>query len=145
MSGFYSRINNFLTFLNSLITRNKYLFTTSVHRKPSLTGLRTSSIICSSFNYEIKSIKLLINRGYNASSSFECFHNWLDFFYNYFNRNGYSLNLVDLVIKRFSCIKYDDHPTVVSDENDQHFFLALLWISILAAYVGNYFNLHQLY
>ena len=49
-------------------------------------------------------------------SSFEFFHNKFKILKQLFSGDGCSLNNIDSIIKKFLCKKYDDPPTVVSEE-----------------------------
>ena len=95
-----SEINNALPFLDVKITKENNKFTTSVFRKPTLTGL---SCNFSSFTllYKINLIKTLLFRCFNICSNYVLINTKFNFIKDFLLKNGYKCNIIERYIKVF--------------------------------------------
>ena len=95
-----------LNFLDAKLTRDNNTFTTSVFRKPTFTGLGLNFFSLTPLTFKLNSIRTLLDRAYNLSSSFALFHTEVEYLKTYFLNNLYPLYLVDRTISKFLNTKY---------------------------------------
>ena len=93
--------NNSLPFLDLRIFRQNNKLVTTVYRKPTFSGLGTSFFSNIPFLYKLNSIRTLIHRAYNLSSTYQSFTNELDFIRNFFSNNGFPDNIFHDVCNKF--------------------------------------------
>ena len=113
--------NNKLPFLDCTVTRADNNFCTSVFRKGTFTGLGTSFFSFCTFRFKINSIKTLLHRAFNVSSSFANLHIEFSFLKSFFYNNGFPSQLIESCIHKFLSSKYDRNPTVSSAPKRQLF------------------------
>ena len=90
-----------LSFLDVQVTRNANKVTTSVFRKPMFTGLGLNYLSFVPRLFKINAIKTLLYRCYSHSSSWTIFHDEIKFLTNFFQKNGYPLNLIQNCTSKF--------------------------------------------
>ena len=90
---------NSISFLDIKITRDNNKFMTSVHRKPTFSGVFTNfgSFIPKSYKYNL--LLTLLHMAFKLCSNFERFHQEIDKLKNIFENNGYSKSLLISVSK----------------------------------------------
>ena len=93
--------NGHLSFLDCNIARDNNRFVTSVYRKDTFTGLGLSFFSHCPNIFKINSIKTLLVRAYNISSTFAALNKELIFLRKYFCTNGYPEHLVYRQIQSF--------------------------------------------
>ena len=98
---FETENNNSISFLDINIVKQPNHFETSVYRKNTFTGLGTSFLSHTSFEYKICCIKTLIYRAYHISSTFINFHKEIDFLRNFFSINKFPTNLFNKHLRIF--------------------------------------------
>ena len=96
-----SESNNSLSFLDVKITKQNNKFVTSLFRKATFTGLGTHFLSYCPQIYKINTIKTLVFRAFNISSTYFNFHLEISFLKNYFVTNGYPSNLFYNVLYKF--------------------------------------------
>ncbi len=87
-----------LPFLDVLVQRTGSLFTTSIYRKPTFTGLGMKFNSFLPINYKRNIIGTLVYRAYKISSNFIKLHQDISFLRNFFINNGFPLNFIDTYI-----------------------------------------------
>ena len=105
-----------IPFLDILIQKKDGRFDFSMFRKPTFTGLGLNFLSECFHQYKINSIKTLIYRAYNLSSSYFNFHNEILFLKQYFNNNGFNSDLFYNIVNRFLSSVYVDKPKVEGPE-----------------------------
>ena len=96
-----------IAFLDVSITHFNNCFHTAVRRKPTFSGQGLSFFSNCTFRFKVNSIKTLLHRAFNISSSYLSFHDELLSLKNYFHDNGYPKTLIDNIINKFLNAKYD--------------------------------------
>ena len=114
--------NDTLNFLDVKLQRNGIKFSSSVHRKPTFTGLGTSffSFCCNRFKINV--IQTLLNRAYNICSSALSFQQEITFLKNFFFNNGYPKTLVENQTENFMSKKLDFMPAVTTVNRKPFFY-----------------------
>ena len=92
---------NSISFLDIKITRDNNKFMTSVHLKPTFSGVFTNfgSFITKSYKYNL--LFTLLHRAFKLCSNFERFHQEIDKLKTIFENNGYPKSFVDFCIKKY--------------------------------------------
>ena len=90
-----------LSFLDILIKRENNVFTTSIYRKKTFTGLGSHFLSEEPFIFKINTIKTLIYRAYHLSSNYFYFHKEIDFLKTFFHNNGFPQKLFLSTINKF--------------------------------------------
>ena len=111
-----------LPFLDILISRDNISFVSSVYRKQTFTGLGTSFFSFCEFRFKFNSIFTLLHRAYSIASSYQLFHDEVQYLISYFFNNGYPKHLILSCIKKFLCKKYDNSPDATTDNCAKLFF-----------------------
>ena len=93
--------NNCLPFLDCLLSKSDICLSTSVYRKPTFTGLGLNFFSFIPKMYKINSIRTLLQRAYNATSSFENFHSEIEYLRDYFLCNKYPLHVFENTVWDF--------------------------------------------
>lgn len=93
--------DNKLSFLDVLISRDKDMFSTSVYRKPTFSGVFTNFLSFIPKSYKFSLIHTLLFRCYSLSSDFSKFHLEVENLKKILFKNGYSDSIVNFCIKRF--------------------------------------------
>ena len=101
--------DNKLSFLDVLVTRSDNNFITSVYRKPTFTGLGMSFFSFCSFNFKLNSVKTLLHRAYNISSTYFNFDTEIKFLLDFFISNGFTSGLIYYLTKQFLNRKYSNN------------------------------------
>ena len=94
-------MNNSLSFLDVKIIRENNKFTTSVYRKPAVSGVFTNFESFLPYSYKCALIFSLLYRAFNLYSNFELFHKEIENLKNIFRKNGYPVNFPDFCIKKY--------------------------------------------
>lgn len=102
--------NNCLPFLDVLITRSEYNFSTSVFRKQAYTVQGSNFYSSCFYNFKVNSISTLLHRAFTVSSDWLNFHKEVEFLRKYFSSNCYPGNLFDKYLKKFLNNKI--HPII---------------------------------
>lgn len=90
-----------LSFLDVLVSRVGSNFTTSVFRKPTYTSQSTNFYSFISDTYKHNTCYILIHRAYKICSNFTLFHNELLFLLDFFVNNGYGVDYIFSLIKKY--------------------------------------------
>jgi hypothetical protein len=98
--------NNRISFLDVCVTRHNHSFLTSVHRKPTFTGLGLSFFSFCTKRFKINCIKTLLHRAYNICSNYSLLHKEFQFLRNFFICNGFLPNLFDSQLGKFLDTKF---------------------------------------
>ena len=85
--------NNTLPFLDVLVSRSNYNFTTSVFRKRTYTGLGSNFYSSCYTNFKVNSIATLLHRAFSISCDWPRFHNEVEFLRGYFRDNCFPIHL----------------------------------------------------
>ena len=97
--------NNILPFLDVNITKcynnNNCSFSTSVYRKPTITGLESSYFRYVPLLYKINTVKTFIHRVYHLSSNYILFSQETKIIQYYFINNGFPIKLIEHTLARF--------------------------------------------
>ena len=119
-------VNNSISFLDASIKRVDNKFDISVHRKPTFSGLGTSFFSFCSIRFKINSIHSLLHRAYNISSDYLNLHNEFQFLISFFNKNGFSINLIRNNISKFLKSKYicNNNTNTNNDHNLQQLYFS---------------------
>ena len=88
-----------LPFLDINVTRGD-IFSTSIYRKPTFTGLLSKFSSFCPLKYKENLISTLVFRGYKLNSTFESFHKEIEFLKNILKLNGYPLAFIEKLIKK---------------------------------------------
>ena len=118
-----------LPFLHALISRDNYIFLiSSLYRKPTFTGLGTCFFfffsVCE-FRFNINIIFSLLHRASCISSSYQLFHDEVQYFISYFFNTGYPKHLILSCVKNLLCKKCDNNnysPDATTDNCTKLFF-----------------------
>ena len=90
-----------LAFLDVLISKNHQNLCTSVYRKMTSIGLCTNFVSFTPYSYKIGSVKTLIHRSYEISSSWTSFNEEISNVKPYLIKNMYPSYLIDKQVKAF--------------------------------------------
>ena len=121
-----------IPFLDMMVERSNGKLDFSVFRKPTFTGLGINFLSECYHQYKINSIRTLIYRAYNLSSSFLSFHNEIELLRKYFNNNGFSSDLFYRVTKKFLNSVYEEKPKTMGPEKKT--------IYVRFPFLSDYFN-----
>ena len=108
-----------LPFLDLHIDNSNQLFSSSVYRKPTFTGLATSFYSYCPIMFKINAIKTLLHRAYSVSSGYLNFTHEIAFLRLFFRNNGYPLFLFDNIVSKFLNSKYYSSPPVATASKQQ--------------------------
>ena len=95
-----------IPFLDMMIAKKDGKLDFSVYRKPTFTGLGVNFLSECYTKYKINSIKTLVYRAYNLSSSFLNFHLEIEVLRNYFKENGFNANIFYRIVNSFLSSRY---------------------------------------
>ena len=98
--------NRTLAFLDCKVQRSNNVFQVAVYRKSTFTGLGMSFFSYCTSRFKINCIKTLLARAYNICSSFDLFHNEINFLKTYFSNNGFPSCLFFSHVRKFLDSKY---------------------------------------
>ena len=101
-----------LPFLDVFVRRTENMFTTSIFRKRTFTGLGTNFFSNLTLKYKTASIHTLINRAYKICSSYKLFHEEVIFLKTYFAQNCYPARLFNSILKKFLNRQYESTTIV---------------------------------
>ena len=96
-----NEINGKLPFLDLLLTKMNDSLLISLYRKPTFSGLGISFFSYCSYKFKINSIKTLIHRAYNLTSTYSLFHDEVNFLKQYFINNGFTSHIFHKYVNRF--------------------------------------------
>ncbi|KAG1698807.1 hypothetical protein GQR58_005637 [Nymphon striatum] len=102
-------------------------FQTSIHRKPTFTGLGLSFFsFCPKF-FKINAIKTLIYRAYHLCSDYTSLNSEFNFLHIFFSQNGFPSHLVHKNINHFLSKIYNSNPINLSSTStsDKTLFISL--------------------
>ena len=95
-----TEVSGKISFLDCLISREDNVFTTSVYRKPTFSGLGMSFFSYCSPKFKINFLQTLLFRGYNISSNYFKMHIEFEFLKDFFIKNGFPIGLINREIKK---------------------------------------------
>ena len=98
--------NNSLSFLDVFIKKQGNDFLTSVHRKPTFSGLGLSYFSFCTKKFKSNSILTLLNRAFNICSNYKLFHDEFQFLIFFFLNNGFPVQFIESKINKFLHSKY---------------------------------------
>ena len=104
--------NNHISFLDVNLERRDDKIYTSVFRKSTFSGQGMSFFSECSERFKLNSIKTLVHRAYEISSSYVLMHSEFSFLKKFFGENGLPTYLIDNAIKRLLDSKFDKKPEV---------------------------------
>ena len=118
--------NGTLSFLDVKLERQGSNILSSVHRKPTYTGLGSSFFSFSAYKFKTNVIQTLLYRAYNICSNHVLFlfQKEVTFLKNYFFQNGYPKTLFENLTDKFLSKKLDPAPTIMT-VNPKPFFYKL--------------------
>ena len=90
-----------LSFLDTVITLQSGSFSCGIFRKNTFTGLGSSFYSNIYHNFKLNSIRTLIHRAFNLTSSFFLFHKEVDFLRTFFSNNGFPSDIFDSTLNKF--------------------------------------------
>lgn len=90
-----------LAFLDLMVRRNGDNIDIGIYRKPTFSGLGTSFFSFSPLKYKINTIKTLLFRAYNLTSSFITFDKEISFLRGFFVKNGFTKSVFDKQVNVF--------------------------------------------
>ena len=93
--------DNALPFLDVLVNNDKDVFSTSLYRKKTFTGLYTDFSSLSPTKYKINLVRVLIYRAFHICSSYHNFHEEIVRIKKILTDNCFSKSLIDRIIKNF--------------------------------------------
>ena len=93
--------NNCLPFLDVLVTREGKSLSTSLYRKPTLSGLYTNFYSYISDKYKKELIFSLLFRVFKFTVDWNKFHIEVEFLRNSFCKNSYPMHFIDKCIETF--------------------------------------------
>lgn len=93
--------NDSLPFLGTLVFREDDHFSTTIHRKPTFTGLYTNFRSCLPNRYKVGLLNTLIHRAFEICSTYKLFHEELEKLKHYLKANCFDAKLIDSVVKTF--------------------------------------------
>ena len=102
--------DNRLPFLDTEITRSKGRFSTSVYRKPTVTGLFTNFHSFVPLGYKRSLVCGLLHRIFHLCSSYENFHAQLEVVRKLFNLNGFPTYMFDTLVLHFLKKLFEPKP-----------------------------------
>ena len=105
--------HNKLPFLDLLIEKTNGKLETSIYRKPTFSGLGINYLSACFRKYKINSIKTLLHRAYNLTSTYWNFHTEIEFLSQFFFNNGFNLQIFYKVLRQFLNSKYEQQPKEV--------------------------------
>ena len=82
-----------IPFLDLMITKNADKLDFSIFRKPTFTWLDLNFLRDCYKQYKLNSMRTLVYRAFNLSSSFLSFHHEIEFLRKYFTENGYNSDI----------------------------------------------------
>ena len=118
-------INNSLSFLDVIITKNNNKFTTSVHRKKTFTCLMMNFLSFSPIKYKINLIKTLLHRAFAISSFYYNFHEKVNKIIEILRNNGFKISIILKQIKNFLENKYQNKSQITYSPSKQNIFIKL--------------------
>ena len=124
-------VNNEISFLDVLVKRYNNKFFTSLFRKNTFTGLGSNFFSFCPPIFKINAIKTLIYRAYHICSTYESFHQEVNFLIDYFCNNSFPSKLISFHIKKFLnniFVQHDKIPTVPK----QKLFITLPYLGYLS-------------
>ena len=110
-----SEVNDSISFIGILITciklaNNMYGYQTTVYRKPTNTSLLMNFNCFTALSYHLSVIKCLVHRALHLYSTWNLFHNEINFIRTLMLRNAYPSLLVDRIIKNSLSKFYNPAP-----------------------------------
>ena len=102
--------NNSLNYLDINLYKYNNHITTSIYRKPTYTGIGLNWFDGSPIHYKINSIKTLLHRAYNLTSSYINFHKEVEELLSYFKKNCYPPTMFYKILKQFLFKRYIEKP-----------------------------------
>ena len=92
---------NRLSFLDIEIIREKDKFTTTIYRKPTLSGIYSNFKSFLPSGYKFGMIYILVYKCFRICSNWTQFHTELTFLGGIFQKNGYPVNFINKCFKKF--------------------------------------------
>ena len=115
--------NNSLSFLDVFIKKQGNDFLTSVHRKPTFSGLGLSYFSFFTNNFKYNSILTLLNRTFNKCSNYKLLHDEFQFLISFFKNNGFPVQFIESKINKFLHSKYCNITN--NETNNQKLYFSL--------------------
>ena len=104
--------DSILPFLDVNVLKDPTGLQTSIYRKPTFTGQGLNWFSFCPSIYKYNSIKTLLNRAYNLSSSYLSLHHEIEFLKDYFKNNNYPLDKYFSIVKSFLYSKANKKPSL---------------------------------
>ena len=119
--------NGCLNFLDVTVTKINNCFTTSVFRKKTFTGLGLNYFSNIFSQYKVSTIMTLINRAFTLTSSYQNFHNEIEYLREFFINNMYPEKLFNTILKKFLNHKFITSPPCATVQK-QSVFVSIPYI-----------------
>ena len=119
-----TEVDNKISFLDCVVTREGGKFLTGVFRKKTFSGLGTSFFSFTPYKFKISAFNTLLTRAFNLSSSHTFLCKELSFLQNFFHANGFPLKMIILKIRQFISSR-DVHKDPNFDVPKKKLFISL--------------------
>ena len=131
------QINHSMSFLDVLISGiNNQNLTIQTYHKSTYTWLLLNFTSFTSFSYEIRLTKCLIDRSFKICNNWNSFHNDIENIKSNLIKNAYPPFLIDKVIKKYLDYKFSSNQNQLKDKSDVHYF-KLPYIGNLSHHIKN--------
>ena len=122
--------NDSLCFLDTQISVKDGIFESWVYRKPTNTGVLLNFIAVCPQQWKIGLVHCLISRAWIICSTYNKLHEELENLKSIFYKNGYPVQFVERIIKKFLWNKFnsDKDTHIIDDEPKQRFLLKVPFI-----------------
>ena len=114
-------VNGSLSFLDVMLTKKQNKIEVDIYRKPTFTGQGLNWFSFCPTIYKINSIKTLLYRAYDLTSSYLNFHREINFLRNYFSKNNFTYDLFDKTLNNFLNKKFTTADCFISVPKLTHY------------------------
>ena len=104
-----------------MLTKKQNKIEVDIYRKPTFTGQGLNWYSFCPTIYKINSIKTLLYRAYDLTSSYFNFHKEINFLRNYFSKNNFTFNLFDKTLNNFLNKKFTAANCVIDVPKLTHY------------------------
>ena len=101
---------------------NNQNLTLQTYHKSTYTGLLLNFKSSTSFSYNIKLIKYLVNRSFKICNNWNSFYNDVESIKSNLIKNAYPSFLINKVIKKYLSYKFFSNKNQLKDTSDIHYF-----------------------
>ena len=104
-----------------MLTKEQNKIEVSIYRKPTFTGQGLNWFSFCPIIYKINSIKTLLYRAYDLTSSYLNFHKEINFLRNYFSKNNFTFDLFDKTLNNFLNKKFNPTDCFINVPKMTHY------------------------